>query len=202
MEPGGEGGWGGGDGGGLAGEVSEFGEAVGCGERGGADGGLDCLGKFGGVGGGEDENGVGGVGGAAFCGGEAADGGVGIDNDVGFAVDAPDGFEGGGVVEGVAVDGFADGGFVVLKEVADAFEVIGGSDVHGIGEGGHGRARLVGGACEEAWDGVVAVGGGDPFVDRDAEALGEEAGGEVAKVAAGHDEDRRKAGVSGGQRCL
>ncbi len=202
MEPGGEGGGGGCDGGGLAGEEGEFGEAVGCGEMGVAEGGVDGFGEFGGVGGGEDENGVRGVVGAGLFGGEAADGGVGIHDCSAFAMEALYGLKGGGVVESEAMDGLTDSGFVVLEEVADALEVVGCSDVHGIGECGHGGAWLVWRSCEEGRDGVVAIGGGDPLVDREAEALGKDSGGEVAKVAAGHDEDRRETGVGGCRLCF
>jgi len=167
------------------------GEAFGEGWR-DADGFLDDISEFGGMRGGKDEPlrwfhvflAVG-------LPGKQADSGVRIGN---VAVAIPDGihfgkcfFVGGAVTPDFLADIFD----AIAAEVEKTRKVVGIADVHGVGTGGDGGARAILAGEEIFGHRVVGIGGGDESRDRQADALGEDSGGEIAEISTGYGDDER-----------
>jgi hypothetical protein len=123
-----------------------------------------------------------------------ADGGVGV-GDVAVAI--PNGVH---FVQGFSVGGAVTPDFLadvldaVATEVEEAWEIVGIADVHGVGIGSDGRARLVLAGEEIARDDVVGVGGGDEAGYGNADTFRENARGEITEIAAGDGDHERHRG--------
>jgi hypothetical protein len=174
--------------------VEEAGQALG--EWGSyADSPLDDVGEFGGMGGREDEA-LGGFGMFLAVGfpGMDAHRRVGV-GDVAVAVpDSVHFVKGFFVRSSVTPDFLADIFNAIAAEVEEAREIVGITDVHGIGVCGDGGTRSVIPGEKVLRDDIVGVGCGDETGYGQAHALGEDAGGKIAEIAAGDSDDERNRG--------
>ena len=170
------------------------GEALGEG-WGDTDGFVDDIGEFGGMCGGEDEalRGSGVVLAVGFPRFDA-DSGVGVRN---ITVAIPDGvhfLQGFRVRDAVSPNLLANIMDAVATEIEEARKIVGIADVHGVRVGGYGGNRTIFAAEQILRDDIVGVGSGDETSHRQTDALGEDPGGEVAEIAAGHSDDQRDGG--------
>ena len=78
-----------------------------------------------------------------------------------------------------------------MEELEDADKVAGVADVHRVGEGRDGRFGVIVAGAQIGGDDVVGIAGGDEVTDGEAGAVGEEAGADIAEVAAGYADHRR-----------
>ena len=79
----------------------------------------------------------------------------------------------------------------IAAEIEQARKVIGIADVHGVGISGEGRTRTIFAGEKVLRNNVVGVGSSDKSRDGEAHALGENARGEIAEIAAGNGDDER-----------
>lgn len=157
-----------------------------------ADGFLDHVSEFGGVGSGEDQalrrfrmsfaEGAPGV---------YANGGMGIGDVAAALPDRVHFLESFSVGCAVAPDFLANVFDAVAAEIEETREIVGIADVHGVGVGGDGGTRMVFAGEKILGDNVVGVGGGDEAGNGNADAFGENASSEIAEIPAGNGDNER-----------
>ncbi len=170
--------------------AGEDGEAFGDFDGTGSEFGFHHIRELRGVGGFQGDGGHARMGWTPFLAGQPAHGTVRIDLVIEQRLDGADGRAGLVVAEGHAADAGSHGIPRTAEERLHADEIRGGADVHGVGNGRHARARSVFAGSEVLRHHIVAVGGGDEVIDRQAELHREQTCGEIAEIAGGDDKGR------------